>query len=958
MKVNLLILNLFFFSMASFAQEICDDGIDNDTDGLVDLNDPDCDCAGFGASTTIEGLIPNPSFEDMSCCPSSFSMLTCADDWIQASGATSDYWNTCGWSTYPGFTDAAMPLPGDPGDGGWGGFIVMSGWQEYIGACLSGTMTAGTAYVLNCWVGVADGEPDLDLTLFGTPNCADLPWVGTACPDGTGGWIELGMTSVTLAIEGEWYEVTLSFTPPVDINAVSIGGPCVPPPIPGGATYNYYYIDELTLIDSSTFAGGDIVESGNWCNGDLALTSNIDSTGWTVQWFLEGVALSGETSEVLDVMPYGAGTFSVVYTIGPDCDEAAYTLTIPDDPFADYTTANVCFPNGTNFTDNSTIGSGSITSWDWDFGEGGTSTATSPSYTYTSSGTYNVTLTVTSDQGCTDDTTIAVTVYPDPFADFEFEINGESSASGLTGGCWLNAVDFIDGSSIGSPGTITSWSWNFGDGGTSTATDPTYNYTGPGTYTITLIVTSTDGCVANFNMPIIMTAEPDITIIQNDPTCFGFSDGSFTVLVSGGSGGASATFVITDASSTVINVGGSNAVNSLVAGTYTWDVDDGGCSATGTVVIVDPLAMVIDLDITNVLCNGDLTGGVEVDTVDNHQGAWANVSYVWSSGPPGGVGITSVTGLPAGQYTLDLTDEFGCAASIDFMILEPTPLVFSEIGYEPAYCRLYDYQVGNGQIYAAATGGVPSYSYLWTEDGSVPLNTSINTTWGGLNPGSYTMVVTDANGCILTQTVALDSVNPTAIFDISSAELNGQFQGTAEVCLDAVNNSLFFANILNPIADTSFWVSFDYPNDPYTLYQNDDFFTVFDTCYDEGGEYLVCLKIQNKNGCEDEVCELITVYDALELTPPNIFTPNGDGVNDVFTFEFLQKGVLTFNCVIVNRWGVKMGEINDIYTGWDGTDRSGSQCRDGVYFYVYSGTAENGDPFEGQGTIQIVASKK
>ncbi len=657
-------------------------------------------------------------------------------------------------------------------------------------------------------------------------------------------------------------------------------------------------------------------------------------------------------------MPYGPGVYSAVYTVGTECDEASWTVTIPADPVADFTTTDICFPNDASFTDNSTITSGSIINWDWDFTTG-TSTVQNPTYTFGSSGTYNVTLTVTTNDGCTDDTTVAITLFPDPTADFEFEINGESSADGLTGGCWLNAVDFLDGSFVGSPGIITSWSWNFGAGeGTSTDPNPTYNYTTFGSFTITLTVTTADGCTHTFTMPIVMTDSPDVTIIQNDPTCFGFSDGSFTVLISGGSGGAGATFVIMDASSTVINVGGSNAVNSLVSGTYTWDVTDGGCSATGTVVITDPLPMVINLDITNVLCNGDLTGGVAIDTVNNHQGSFSDISYVWSSGPPGGLGITSVTGLPAGQYTLDLTDSEGCAQSIDFMILEPTPLVFSEIGYEPAYCRLYDYQSGNGQVYAAATGGVPSYSYLWTEEGSVPLNTSINTTWGALNPGNYTMVVTDNNGCILTQTVSVDSVNPTAVFDITSLQLNGNLEGTAEVCLEAVNNSLYFANPLNPIADTSFWISFDHPNDPYTLYQDDDFYTVFDTCYSEGGEYLVCLKIQNKNGCEDEICQLITVYDALELTAPNIFTPNGDGVNDVFTFEFLQKGVSTFNCVIVNRWGVKMGEIDDIYTGWDGTDRSGSKCRDGVYFYVYSGTAENGEPFEGQGTIQIVASKK
>src|SRR5680860_184376 len=89
----LLILTPFILN----AQEICDNGIDDNGNGLIDLNDPECDCNGFGASQTIPSLIPNPSFEDHSCCPSSYSQLNCADTWIQATDATSDYFN-CGYS--------------------------------------------------------------------------------------------------------------------------------------------------------------------------------------------------------------------------------------------------------------------------------------------------------------------------------------------------------------------------------------------------------------------------------------------------------------------------------------------------------------------------------------------------------------------------------------------------------------------------------------------------------------------------------------------------------------------------------------------------------------------------------------------------------------------------------------------------------------------------------------------
>lgn len=962
MKIQLLFLYLFlFFGVSSYAQEDCADGIDNDGDTFIDLNDPDCDCVGLGTGGgTIEGLIPNPSFEDMTCCPSSFGMLSCADTWIQASSASSDYWHNCGWSTTTIFTDAAMPLPGEPGGEGWAGFI--SGWSssatynEMVGACLTSPMLAGTPYVMNLWMAKADGSPDLTFTVYGTSDCADLPWADTECPIGEGDFQILGQTDVNFPTEGDWYEVTVTFTPSVDIYAVALGGDCTTPPVPAGDTYNYYYVDELTLTDSASFASGDIVESGTYCGGDLALTSAIDTVGWGVQWYLEGIALPGETSETINVMSYGPGTYQVVYTVGADCDEASYTVVIPDDPVADFDVSDICFPLDADFTDASSIASGSITGWDWDFGDTfGTSTDQNPTYGYGTDGTYDVTLIVTSDDGCTDDTTIAVTVFPQPTADFEFEIDGASSADGLTGGCYLNAVDFLDGSTIGGGGTITNWSWQFGSDGSSTDMNPTHTFSGPGTYVVELTVTTADGCVHVFTMPVVMTDSPDVDIIFNDPTCFGFNDGSITILLSGGAGGTSTFFDIQNSAGTSVNVGGSNTANSLVSGTYTWEIEDGGCSADGSVTLNDPPIMEIDLDITHVLCHGDLTGSVEVDTVDYHQGGWDEITYIWEPGLGGGEGVTSVDGLGAGEYSLTVNDSAGCAQDTTFFIEEPTALVFSEIGYEPAYCRLYGYQIGSGQVFGAATGGTSDYTYEWTnlQTGA----TSTNTTWGGLNPGDYEIVVTDANGCLLTQIITLDSLNPEAIIDIESLDLNGNLEGTAVVCIEAENESINYINPIDPSADVSIWVSLDFPNEPWVLYEDEEVEAVFDTCYAVGGEYDVCIKVQNKNGCQDSVCHTITVFDPLVVTPPNIFTPDGDGINDVFSFEFLSKGINDINIIIVNRWGVKMAEVNGLAAGWDGTDRNGSICRDGVYFYTYSGTAENGDPFSGQGTIQLIGAK-
>ncbi|MBL7899508.1 MAG: gliding motility-associated C-terminal domain-containing protein, partial [Crocinitomicaceae bacterium] len=94
----------------------------------------------------------------------------------------------------------------------------------------------------------------------------------------------------------------------------------------------------------------------------------------------------------------------------------------------------------------------------------------------------------------------------------------------------------------------------------------------------------------------------------------------------------------------------------------------------------------------------------------------------------------------------------------------------------------------------------------------------------------------------------------------------------------------------------------------------------------------------------------------LEFTPVNVFSPNEDGANDVFTFEFWSQAVETFQCTIVNRWGVVVAEMDDITDSWDGTDMNGDLCTDGIYFYTYSGVATNGTVFDGQGFVHIVDS--
>jgi gliding motility-associated-like protein len=574
-------------------------------------------------------------------------------------------------------------------------------------------------------------------------------------------------------------------------------------------------------------------------------------------------------------------------------------------------------------------------------------------------GTYVFTYTVEGIAPCPDDeATFTVEVYPQPIADFEYVVDGVSSADGLGSTCIINTVDFVDFSTIPAGGTITSWDWDFGGDGTSTAENPSHVFTTIGTFVITLTVTTDDGCTSTFTKEIIIYTEPILDVIFNEPTCFGFSDGSITAFVAGGSG----TFdiEIVDEDDNVLNAPGSNTANTLGAGTYTITVMDGsGCFATATVILVDPLPLDAFYTVVPPLCYGD-TGYITIDSVVGEAINNA-VAYFWAplTDVENGFNADSVN-VPAGDYVLTINDSKGCSNVITITMTQP-PELTGTVGYEPAYCRLYDYQSGSGVVFAAGAGGTgdpstPHWRYL---EGDPPYDEADQGTWGGRNPGDYEVTITDDNGCVFIDTVTVDSLNPIADFTVTSDQLNEDCKGTATVDVVFTNTSLYFANPNNPLADTTFFWNLDTVN--VSDYIVHDYEYAPDSSYIAKGqsyEVEVCLIAFNKNGCQDEKCKTLTIFEPIAFDGVNIFSPDGDGINDDFTFEFKSASISELECVIVNRWGIKVGEITEPNGSWDGTDMNGSPCRDGVYFYVYSATADNGVSLEGQGSLQIINSKK
>lgn len=291
-------------------EEICNNAVDDDHDGLVDINDPDCKCPILEPVS----LIPNPSFEDHSCCPSSRSQLNCANGWIQASEATTDYLNTCGWM---GWDNLPPPLPFPDGEACVGfrdgrfGMDDVPGWKEYSGACLLSPLKKGNNYRFRFSIGFTHeiNSPPINVTFFGSTDCANLPFgVGNAnfgCPLNGPGWKTLG--SVHAIGVNSWQTREINITPSEDIYAIAIGPDC---PSRTSDVDIYYFFDNLVLAELREFEFQISATEPNKCSDDFKLqVPKVDSIQY--QWYKNGIALIGETEPRLSRM-FGDGLYQVM----------------------------------------------------------------------------------------------------------------------------------------------------------------------------------------------------------------------------------------------------------------------------------------------------------------------------------------------------------------------------------------------------------------------------------------------------------------------------------------------------------------------------------------------------------------------------------------------------------------------------------------------------------------------
>ena len=236
-----------------------------------------------------------------------------------------------------------------------------------------------------------------------------------------------------------------------------------------------------------------------------------------------------------------------------------------------------------------------------------------------------------------------------------------------------------------------------------------------------------------------------VNISHSDETCFGDCNALAVVNVIGG--GPSYTY-------SWIPAGGNGpTAGNLCAGTYTCIVSDGAlCFTATTVTITQPTQLNANICISNnVSCNGGNNGCTTVCA----GGGTAPYAYMWSP-----VGSTTATAcnLPAGNYTVTVTDANGCMQTATATITQPTP-ISTNIGYSNVLC----YGQCNASAGVTTIGGTPPYSYIWNPSGQ------ISQTATGLCAGCYTVTVTDLNGCSTIRTACI--TQPTQLL-LSATQLS------------------------------------------------------------------------------------------------------------------------------------------------------------------------------------------
>jgi gliding motility-associated-like protein len=508
----------------------------------------------------------------------------------------------------------------------------------------------------------------------------------------------------------------------------------------------------------------------------------------------------------------------------------------------------------------------------------------------------------------------------------------------------------------------------------------------PGIWSVT--VSDQIGCSVTVGIDI--TTPPDLTILtsnQKDPTCYNGIDGDIEVLANGGVPfSSSPQYLLTwDSNNPQTPIGPSHVANAPAGDYWVYVEDAAGCIDSLLITLNNPPEIEAFFTIKPIICHGESSGSIIIDSVHyaatNYVFNW-NIDFDNNNIPDIPNTSNIANNLPTGSYEVTIVDANNCAKPFTNIIVpEADSLYVSNLSvFQDAICVNPPVSTdGYGQISFDPQGGLlagatnnEGTDYYYQQNTTYLIYESTgdttylsNGTKGHLNGGDYTVHLVNEFGCQATPaTITLPTLSPIAAFTATSDEFTSNYVGTApvEVTFTNVSSNYDFANntsynTTGPYdVDTLFTWFFVDLNGDTSVYNTESLAQIVKN-YTEEGLYYVCLEVEeNLNHCIDSTCIEIQIFDAPQLVAPNVFTPEGDGVNDYFFFP--NSAIVEFKAVVLDRWGKKVFEFNDIDTKWDGTNiTNGKPCTDGVYFYTYEGESSNGTKYKGQGNVQLLRKK-
>lgn len=644
----------------------------------------------------------------------------------------------------------------------------------------------------------------------------------------------------------------------------------------------------INALPTANFIANSVCANSitSFTNNSSVTSGAISSYGWDFG--------DGQTSSInVPSHQYAtSGNYIISLTINTtnNCSNS-FTQAVSVDPLPSvaFTANNVCQGIVTNYTNTSTISSGSITNYVWDFTNDGTADNTNinTSTAFAMSGTYTTQLMAISDLNCIQTYTQVVNIYPLPILQFS-----------LMPVCNGAPVTFTNLSTINS-GQITNYTWTFGDATSINSTNPQHLYSSHGNYNVQLTAISNHNCINTEQQVAIVYPKPNI-LFQSTTTCLNQAT-QFTNQSNVATGSiikykwdfdnnntiddstSNPTHIYTFAGTPqcrLLAITNNNCINQNINTVIVHQNPVVNFIAPSTCMPdytqFQNLSTSSDGIITNY--NWDFNGD---NIYDNLQ---QNPNYNFAQSGSFGV-------------KLEVQTQYGCTNTlIKSAYVNATPSVVFAAEHNIGCPNLCVNFINNSSI---GNGNIITYQWIFGDVSSPDYSQNPTHCYGTGNYNVTLKAVSDS-GCVASvaqPNLVIAYPAPIANFKVTPTEVD------ITAPLVEVENQSTGANTINYILSDG--KKINTANFAYT-FTSDVAKTVF-----------IMQKVSNSYGCRDSIVKQIEIKPGYALYIPNAFTPNKDGLND--GFKALGIGIDQFKLQVFDRWGVLVFESDDINTAWDGS---------------------------------------